>query len=214
MSPDEYQQAWQSQSDPTRITIDTGLLLKEVQRSQQHFRALVLLRDFREAGIAILMIPLWLFLGTRFSLPWTWYLTVPALIWVAGFIIVDRMRYPQKPSEPGESLLDSVQKSRAQVEHQIWLLRNILWWYLLPFAVPILTFFAHTSWLSSGNWFQALGVVAAHFVLLMALYAFIYYLNQRAVRTQLEPRRQELLALLASLRDESTRDVSGEYPYS
>ena len=34
--------------------------------------------------------------------------------------------------------------------------------------------------------------------------AFIYYLNQRAVRAQLEPRRQELLALLASLGDETT----------
>ena len=29
-------------------------------------------------------------------------------------------------------------------------------------------------------------------------------MNQRAVRTQLEPRRQELLTLLASLGDEST----------
>ena len=49
-------------------------------------------------------------------------------------------------------------------------------------------------------------------VFLFAIYSFIYYLNQRAVRLQLEPRREELVTLLASLGDETTSEVSGEYP--
>ncbi|MBC7965979.1 MAG: hypothetical protein H7Z17_08645, partial [Fuerstia sp.] len=152
MDPDKYQQAWQAHSSKTRVTVNADLLLKEVQHNVQNFRAMIFWRDFREVGVALLMIPLWFYLGSKFSSPWTWYLSVPAFIWVAGFMLVDRMRHKQKPSEPSETVLHCVQQSLTQVEHQIWLLRNVFWWYLLPFAIPITAFFAHVSWLSSEDW--------------------------------------------------------------
>jgi len=203
MEPDKYQQAWQKHSSQTRVTVDADLLLKEVQRSQRTFRATIFCRDFREVVVVLLLIPLWFYLGARNSLPWTWYLTVPALIWVSGFILVDRMRHKRKPSEPGDPLPESVKESLTQVEHQIWLLRNVFWWYLLPFTISILAFFAHVTWLVSKDWLEALAGGGFLFAFLLAGYSFIYYLNQRAVRLQLGPRRQELLALLASLGDES-----------
>ena len=120
------------------------------------------------------------------------------------FILVDRIRHKQQPSEPGEPLLDCVRVSLTQVEHQIWLLRNVFWWYLLPFTIAILAFFAQDAWLNhSGFWPIALAFVPFALFLLV-LYGFVYYLNQRAVRRELEPRRQELLTLLASLGDETT----------
>ena len=102
--------------------------------------------------------------------------------------------------------------SLTQVEHQIWLLRNVFWWYLLPFTIAILAFFAQVAWLNhSGFWPIALALVP--FVLfLFVLYGFVYYLNQRAVRRELEPRRQELLTLLASLGDETDRRASAPQP--
>ena len=51
------------------------------------------------------MLPLWFYLGHRFALPWTWWLGVPAITWVCLFIVVDRIRHKQQPSEPGEPLL-------------------------------------------------------------------------------------------------------------
>ena len=125
------------------------------------------------------MLPLWFYLGYTLSLPWSWYLSVPAMIWVGGFILVDRKRHPQKPGEPGKPLLESVKESLTQVEHQIWLLRNVFWWYLLPFTISGLAFFAHVAWSS-----RSLGGLAAliFFVILVgfsfALDSFIYYLNQ------------------------------------
>ena len=50
MNPDKYQQAWQAQSSQTRVTVDADLLLKEVQRIQRTFRAMIFWRDFREVG--------------------------------------------------------------------------------------------------------------------------------------------------------------------
>ncbi|QDT39959.1 MraY-like glycosyltransferase [Gimesia alba] len=211
MAPDEFQQAWQAQSAQTRVTIDADLLRQEVQRNQLNFRATIFYRDFGEVLIALLLIPVWFILGARTSSPWTWYLTVPVLIWMAGFMLVYRMRHRQKPNEPDEPLLHCVQRSLTEVEDQIWLLRNIFWWYLLPPSISILVFFAHVSWLSrSGGWLPALISFAGLAGFLLALYGLIYFLNQRAVRLQLEPRRQELLTLLSSLGDETTDDGTGK----
>src|SRR5438132_1589804 len=131
MDPDSYQKAWHSQSSQARVTIAADLLLKEVQRSQRNFRAMIFYRDFREGVVGFFMIPLWFLLGYWLYLPWAWYLVVPAITWVILFILVDRIRRRQQPSEPGEPLLDCVKVSLTQVEHQIWLRRNVFWWSLL-----------------------------------------------------------------------------------
>ena len=205
MNPDKFQQAWQAQSSQTRVMIDADLLLKEVQRNEREFRYTIFWRDFREVAVALLMLPVWFYLGHIWSAPWTWYLTVPVLVWMAGFMLVYRMRHKQMPSKPNEPLLESVERSLAEVDAQIWLLRNIFWWYLLPPAVSILAHLAHVTWLKSDGWLDSLtdvNVLVGLF--LVALYYFLYYWNQSAVRWVLEPRRQELLTLLASLGDEST----------
>src|SRR5882672_7371959 len=102
MDPDSYQKAWHSQSSQTRVTIAADLLLKEVQRSQRTFRATIFHRDFREVVIGLLMLPLWFFAGHWLSLPWTWFLGVPAITWVTLFVLMDRIRHKQQQSEPGE----------------------------------------------------------------------------------------------------------------
>ena len=204
MNPDDLKQAWRTQTSQARLSIDADLLLNEVQRNQQSFVATIFWRDFREVAVALLMIPLWFYLGARHSSPWTWYLTVPVLIWIAGFTLVYRLRHPQAPNKPDEPLLQCVRNSLAQVEDQIWLLRNVFWWYLLPPGISITAFFAHVTWLASDDWLEALGGGSILFGILLALYSFIYYLNQLAVRMHLEPRRRELSTLLASLGDEAT----------
>src|SRR5204863_4184004 len=74
-------------------------------------------------------------------------------------------------------------------------------------------------WHPSDGWlaFFALAAFSCFFFVFLCVFlfvvdGFVYRLNQNAVRTQLEPQRQELRALLASLGDETTSQVSGEYP--
>jgi CubicO group peptidase (beta-lactamase class C family) len=203
MDFDSFQKAWQSQSSQTRVTIDADLLRKEVQRSERTFRATISKRNFSEVIIGLLMLPLWFFLGHWLSLPWTWYLGVPAITWVILFILVDGFRHKHQPSEPGEALLDCVKISLTQVEHQIWLLRRVLWWYLLPFTIAILAFFAQVSWQRAATFSMFALSLAPDLIFLLLLYGFVYWLNQRAVRWTLVPRREELLTLRASLGDET-----------
>jgi thiosulfate reductase cytochrome b subunit len=86
-----------------------------------------------------------------------------------------------------------------QVKHQIWLLRNVFWWYLLPFQVGIGALICSVSWQAR---LAGLTVIMglAGFALVCGLLGWgVYRLNQSAVRTTLEPRRQELETLLSSL---------------
>ena len=161
--PDKFQQAWQTQSTQTRVTVDADLLRKEVQRNQRNFGSTILRRDVVEVGVGLLLLPYWIYQGLTASLPWTWWLGVPAIIFVVGYFIVDRIRHPQTPNDPSEPLVKCVTNSLTQVEHQIWLLRNVFWWYLMPFTIATSAFFTHTIWLASKKWLEALGGGAALF---------------------------------------------------
>src|SRR3990172_3103628 len=201
MDPDKFQQAWQAQSSETRVSIDTDLLLKEVQRNQRDFRALVSMNDFAEIGISLLLLPVWIYMGVTKASPWTWYLAVPAFLWVIGFLLVFRSRYERAPKVPNQSLLSCVKESLALVEHRIWLQHNAFWWSILPMTLPLLAFTAHISWLKVQVGSDPLtDVNAVIFIGLLGLMYFLYRMNQRAAKKScFEERRHELLALLASL---------------
>lgn len=203
MNPDDLKHAWQAQTSQTRLTINPELLLNELRRNQQQFNAMIFWRDAREIGVGLVMIPIWLMLGIKLSLPWAWYLMIPALVWIPAFMLIDRRRH-SRISAPSESLYQCAENSLAEVEHQTWLLRNVHWWYLLPFAIPMLAFFVHLGWeLRGGGWWMVVSV--AGLILINGLaFTAIYRLNQHAVRATLDPRRQELQVLLANLCDEST----------
>jgi len=206
MNPDDMKQAWQTSASSSRLTIDAGLLLNEVRRNERSFRATIFWRDAREVGVAFALVPIWVLMGIKLALPWTWYLTVPALIWIGGFMLVDRFRHDQREGDAGDSLTRRVATSLAQIEHQIWLLRNIFWWYLLPMALAIAIFLSQLAIQLPGRpgikaWNVAV-VTGQTAVLAVVVFAGVYWLNQRAVRKTLVPRRQELQALLASLSDQ------------
>lgn len=196
---DKFQQAWKAEAAQLNVTFDTETLSKEVKQSHDQFRSMIFWRDAREIGVSLLMIPIWFAMGIGLSLPWSWWLTVPALLWVAGFMLVDRKRHPKSSSGPGEPWLFYAKESLTQVEHQIWLLRNVFWWYLLPFSISLMAFFVNVAWNTTGTWWGCCLVTTPFGLFLFFLYRKIYRLNQQAVRDQLEPRRENLRTLVMNL---------------
>ena len=68
MNPDDFKQAYQGHP---RLAGDAESLVKEVQRNEQSFNAMIFWRDFREIGIALLLLPAWLYLGIMFQPAWS-----------------------------------------------------------------------------------------------------------------------------------------------
>lgn len=203
MNPDDLQHAWQEQTPSGRSTVDANLLLTELARNDKQFCERLFWRDITEITIGVVLVPVWLVLGYSARLPWTWYLAVPGILWIVGFMVRERLRRRRMPAAGALSLREQLDLSLAEVRHQIWLLTNVLWWYILPVAIPAFLFVGQVGWNSRIEvwWFTA-GFLAVEFAILTGILVWIYWLNQQAVRRELEPRRQELQALLASLADE------------
>jgi hypothetical protein len=117
-------------------------------------------------------------------------------------LLVDRLRRNGSSAAPTGTLRHHIETSLAEVDHQIRLLRNVFWWYLLPPGLSILAFLAQVTWqMQDGGWLTAVSATGA--VLIVGLvYGGIYRLNQFAVRSELAPRRHELATLLADLQDD------------
>jgi CubicO group peptidase (beta-lactamase class C family) len=201
MNFEDFQKAWQAQDAAEKISINADALLNEVRRNQQNFRRMIFLRDVREVGIAALLVPVFIYGGWKTH--WTLYLSAFACFVVGADMVLDRLQQGKKTPDLHGSLKDCVATSLAEVCHQIWLLKNILWNYILPLSVPVLLFFGWCAWS------MPLPVAARIlFLLFLAGFSllvdvFVYWLNQFAVRKGLEPRRQELEKLLNELGTEN-----------
>ncbi len=198
MKFDALQDIWQSQEAGQKVTIDADMLLKEVQGNKKTFERDVFWRDVREVGVAFLMVPFFIRNGIKDG-DWPWYVLALSVLFIGMFILVDRDKQKKKMPCYSDPLPTCIDTSLRQVNHQIWLLRNILWWYLLPcFAGCMLLFIYYVFKynLSHIIEFVFLGVIVSACV---AINVGIYCLNQMAVRKHLEPRQQELQKLMDSL---------------
>src|ERR1019366_8604075 len=198
MNFEDLQKAWQSQDASAKVTIDSGVLLKEVRRNQQHFRATIFWRDVREVGVAAFMT--WLFLHWAIrEREWALYLLSLACLGVGSFMLADRWLQHKRRPITNDSVRACAEASLIQVKHQIWLLKNVFWWYLLPIQVGLGALICSVGWQAR---FAGLAVIIGltAFALVCGLICWgVYRLNQFAVRKSLEPRRQQLETLLSGL---------------
>jgi CubicO group peptidase (beta-lactamase class C family) len=201
MNFEDLQKAWQSQNAGGRVTINADLLMKEVRRNQRHFWRTIFWRDVREVGASILTTVCFLYSGIH-SHSWSLYLMSFCCFFVGAFFLVDRRVQRRKQTTANDPLKACIEASLNEVNHQIWLLKNIFWWYLLPFIIGFGAFFAwmfgQMSWARRADGLAAMIVTGVVVTITFAFsFRFVYRINQRAVTKQLTPRRQELEALLA-----------------
>ncbi len=217
MDPDNYQQAWQAQASQTRVKIYADLLLKEVQSDQRNYEAEIFRGKCLAVGMVLLSLPLWLYVCA------VWYMAVPVIVWVTVMEIVFirecRNRFShhsQKANEPGEPLLHCVKESLNQVEREIREARHVFWWVVVPASLSFLALMVAFGLRSpAGVLSFALvdvrGIVVDLGGVFVVLPALMYFINHLGVRVRLE-RREKLLTLLTSLRDETNSEV-GRLPF-
>ncbi len=199
MEIEELQKAWQNQNSPARLAMDTSRLLQEVESDRRHFNRRILWRDFRETGVCFALVAFFCRSAMK-SHAAELFVPAVACAGVAVFILADRRRSRKSRPLPGSTVRANVEASLAGVTHQIWLLHNVFWWYLLPLGLAVEICFGVSAWRLRhlGPWrglAPFLGLSAGSIV----LYAGIHRLNQRAVTKGLEPRRKELEDCLSRL---------------
>ena len=200
---------WQKDVAASKLTIDSDMLIREVKRNKQAFESTIFWRDFREVAVSVIMVGVFLHgaFKARENMWIAGALVFVAImcLYVAAFFVIDRRLQRKKEARHTDPLLACIETSLTQVKHQIWLLKNVFWWYLLPFAFGLAIFFTFTTWDLCKNLPVMRVLPMFGFVLLIVALIFwgVYQLNQYGVRKVLIPRKDELEAMLKSI----TNDV-------
>lgn len=216
MEFEDLQNQWQKEGGDAKVSVSYDVLLKEIKRGKSYFDAMVFWRDVREIGVGIVLIILFLVVGMSHD-AWPYIILSGCILFVCLFLIIDKIRNKKNRLMDG-TLKDCVKNSLAEVNHQIWLLRNVFWWYLLPFLLGFLVtgiwmeFYINRgvgaslgepkSMQSSildflvGLWFPAV------------LFIGVYWLNRWAVKSELLPRKKELEDLLGNINNGGVSEPS------
>ena len=121
---------------------------------------------------------------------WTDCLVALACFGVGVFMVVDRLLQRRKQPRRSDSLVGCVETSLHQVNHQIWLLKNVFWWYLLPLSAALgVSGSPCPVGMRATGTCQLIGW-CVYVVVFVLLDWFIYWLNQAAVKKSLEPRKR------------------------
>lgn len=199
MNFEDLQKAWQSQNPGGSVTKSTDILLEEVRQNQQQFRSTIFWRDVREVGVAFLLVAFFGYVGLKRG-DWTYGLIGFACFGVGAFMLIDRWRQRQKQPVTNDSLKACAESSLLEVNHQIWLLKNVGWWYLLPIVGALGISTGVSVWHSHHHRVLVVLGGCVYLLIVVLVYWGIYWLNQLAVRKELIPRRKKLETLLASLK--------------
>jgi len=206
MTFNELQKNWQSQPGSFTLTIDSDILLKQVERNKRSFESSIFWRDFREVAVSIIMFIYFAYVGLTEKL-WPMFLLALSCLWIASFMLTDRRIQKRRQPQVTEILTDCIKTSLYQVNHQIWLLKNVLWWYLLPLGVGIVIFMGYIALakVSRDGISESIGwllFISGYLIFCFFFFWGVYWLNQRAVRKELLPRKQELEQIFKSLKSD------------
>jgi hypothetical protein len=195
MNDDELKKLWQQQ--PLRKPdVSAAQLISAMQKQTTQLRHTLLARDVRELLACVIVCVLF---GTYyFTLSQTPMSRLGDLIVIGSSIFIAwklvHARRTNPPAPPGATVVESLRAELNAVRTQSQLLGSVLWWYLLPLAIGIFV----CTWGSFGGGFGGLVGNIIYTIVVIALYAFIYRLNQHARANQLLPLEAQLESLLHS----------------
>jgi hypothetical protein len=191
MNDQELKNLWQQQ--PVAAPVVTApQLVSAMQNNMSKLRRNLLARDARELFACVFVFILFAIFSTNAE---SFLSRVGDLIVVASSVFVGwkiiHARRTTPPAKPDATTIDSLRAELHSVRTQSRLLGSILWWYLLPIGTGVLL----SVW---GNPKSDTAFNITFTVTTVLMYAFIYWLNQRARTKQLLPAESQLAALLHS----------------
>jgi hypothetical protein len=183
MNIDDAKRAWRDEW--SQEPLEFAAIVSTV-RTAERFRSKVFRRDLLETAAALLVIgalspALFLF---KDWLPW---LGIWAIL-LGAFEIVVVLHWTRL--HIGETPVDAplkvyFQRERQRVDTQIWLMRNVGWWYCAPIVIGVCMF-----WVGLLLPFVVAAIVAC--LVFVAFGGWIHTVNLRFVHRDLIPLRQTL----------------------
>ena len=201
MKLDELQEVWQSQD--TRIAVRSALLLTSIRRKQKRHMRSIWLRNIREGWITVLAAVYFICtfesdVESRLQL-WAFYSAMGILLGVGAFRVFDNRCQKRKTAQFEDSSLSFIECSLHNINHRIWLLENIFWWWILPVAIAGVLVVAQLIMLvglpATLSWKLAMAAGGVCVILVI-----LYWGNRWTARKYWLPRKTELETVLSALK--------------
>lgn len=194
MNDEDLKKLWQQQ--PLRKpTLSADQVVSAMQNKTTQLRRTLLARDAREVAVCVIVATIFgifYFAASRTATSRLGDLIIiGSSIFIAFKLIYTRRRNP--PAGPNAAVAESLRAELNAVRAQSQLLGSIHWWYLLPLGIGILV----GTWGSVGG-LGGLVFGSIYTLAVIALYVWIYRLNQRARAEQLLPVEDQLELLIRS----------------
>jgi hypothetical protein len=182
---DQLRAVWQQHLEQSPDRADLNLIARLVEQFALDFERKVFRRDIQETAASLAVIVV-------FGLGAAWFPSpigkIGCLVIVAGclLVIVKLWHASRVGKPPTESLplTEFFSGERAHLIRQIRLLRSVAWWYLGPLLLGLNLI----SWALSPSRALFVGYLVATFLFGL----FVWWLNQRAIRTDLQPMLDEI----------------------
>lgn len=205
MSFDELQLAWQHDRAAENPSSANPRVLRQVRSQSRAFSRQIFWRDVREVLASFLVAGVFGNIAWQAqnegAVAWPAWVAAALPLLVGFYFLIDRWIMRRRAAPQGEDLRTELNRAMVEVKHQIWLLRNVAWWYLAPLALSTALVVVQTTFFGPES-FPLFAKVAIWVIMLGTIGWLDYYiwkLNQRAVDRELLPRLQELEARQSEL---------------
>lgn len=189
---DRFKAAWRTRSVTGADNRPKEEIMVEIKQRVEKLDRTVFWRDARETLAAVCVSGFFavtlLWITNPMSRVGAWVLILSGVA-ITATLHITRLR--RRHIAAGEGLETFCRLELEKVDAQIRLLRGVTWWYVAPVLVGVnLFYFGLSRAPMSGAVYLALSLVIG---------AGIIWLNQRAVRRELQPLRDELQGCLDGL---------------
>jgi len=197
MSPEEIQKLWKSQEDDTALIKVHKFLLKKIRRELFWDEIGVIMMGLLLTAMVIALIFIAYHINDfrKEAHGWPWYFHSIIYLGVLAFLTMDHIKQKRKERRFGTSLKENIELALSKVEHQIWMYKNSVWWFITPYLISCTVAFGYFQFsLGESSW--------SWFLMAVALACGVQFLNYYGIRKGLEPRKEELKALQESLKEQ------------
>ena len=210
MNWNNWEMIWRRQEPPIGATADLAMLRETFETKRRKLARGLFARDLLEAAAGLLVAGVFSDMGWHMkSNGWPIAVAVVLVLGVTGFFVRERLRARRQRLGPDAPLLAKLEAEIAELRHQRRLLWNVWPWYLGPIVAAwtivgvtaVAAAFAQTNVVGREMLKHplVLGFLGGYVLLCLGLFWGVWKLNRRAVRTQIDPRLEELEKLQRDL---------------
>lgn len=192
--------AWSSQDTSTNPPIDPAALARSASDAHRRDQLRLLTVNVQEFLPPLLLAALFASNVGDAVRPLTVLVAALLVAAVSCFLVGSSIRHHRSDRRWGSSVQDQLAQRSAQLEHRVWMYRNLVFWYFLPIAAALGLFIYGVGDIPLGE-----GILI--WALMVGILVPVYLFARRIGRSRYEDEAERFKSLLADFVEPTT--ISG-----